>query len=746
MMVKSNQISNPSITIMPINSENDSQQNSRDDAEKQSTYPYTAIINSNESEEKPMLESERINSTERNRRLFRNVPVPDSPYNDVWKRVWFKLKVIFVLRALSKHVHLYGHLSSPRLTARIISMEPPERKQTFSLHEVQVKESLPFMIIHPNAKPKIIWNIIIAFGLIYCVTVMPFTMAFYESNGFDCWFYIDMALNVMFFIDIVIQLFSAYYDTDGILVSSRFKIILRYVTGWFAIDVVSCIPFGLFGVGNDQNGSSTNSSMIKLLRLPKLYRLARITRLAKMMKHYKHNYIFEMLQDFLSIKHTGMRLFQSFFTIMLCVHVVSCIWYYSAKIQNFSPDTWVFRGGYLDSDVPTLYITCIYWAVTTVCGIGYGDITAVTDLEMILCIFWMLSALYFVSFTVGSLSSMLNGLSTKENVLTNKLAAIDEFATESKLTKGLKFKLRHALKYSSERTGFSWGDKNSIFNELPKHLRYEVALAMHHGAVKELVFFEDKDPVIVASIVPFLQPMFVNFKEYIYKKDEFAEEIYFLIRGRVSYICWDEAVVYSAQKGSYFGDVEVIYQIPRKYNAKAIRSSELLIMGKSLISTVRREFPGVWDEMTEVAEERDMLNEKTALEIKEYNSMSKEGKLFAIDPANFKDKIEKKLKMKKAETIKKRITEIGFHKVSKQKKLTLGDLYTRLESAQAYLGSLEKHVSDVAKIMGYKNGQQSQLIRKGSRQDSIPDNYSYFESDEETPSEEPLNTSYSIPE
>jgi hypothetical protein len=44
-----------------------------------------------------------------------------------------------------------------------------------------------------------------------------------------------------------------------------------------------------------------------------------------------------------------------------------------------------------------------------------------------------------------------------------------------------------------ERSGYSWSDKQNIFNELPKVLKYEVALAMHHGAAKEIGFFSTKD-------------------------------------------------------------------------------------------------------------------------------------------------------------------------------------------------------------------------------------------------------------
>jgi hyperpolarization activated cyclic nucleotide-gated potassium channel 1 len=67
----------------------------------------------------------------------------------------------------------------------------------------------------------------------------------------------------------------------------------------------------------------------------------------------------------------------------------------------------------------------------------------------------MLFGLYFFSFTIGSLSSILSGIDTKENALINKLAVIDEFAKEANLSKNLQNRLRHALRYSIEQSGFS---------------------------------------------------------------------------------------------------------------------------------------------------------------------------------------------------------------------------------------------------------------------------------------------------
>ena len=73
------------------------------------------------------------------------------------------------------------------------------------------------------------------------------------------------------------------------------------------------------------------------------------------------------------------------------------------------------------------------------------------------------------------------------------MAIIDEFSRDANLSSDLKSKLRFALQYSTEKAGFSWTDKMSIFNELPKPLREEVALAMHKGAARTISFFHGRD-------------------------------------------------------------------------------------------------------------------------------------------------------------------------------------------------------------------------------------------------------------
>jgi hypothetical protein len=79
------------------------------------------------------------------------------------------------------------------------------------------------------------------------------------------------------------------------------------------------------------------------------------------------------------------------------------------------------------------------------------------------------------SFTIGSITSLLQNADSKETILAYKLSIIDEFNHEAKLDKELKLRLRHALTYSTAQSGFSWAEKSGIFEGLPRNLRYEVA-------------------------------------------------------------------------------------------------------------------------------------------------------------------------------------------------------------------------------------------------------------------------------
>ncbi len=348
-----------------------------------------------------------------------------SKYSDVWHRCRLMLKTIHLLKKSSLNIgkqalksdshqilttdcELMNEKAGSDLESSLITTDYNE---TFNAFE------LPFPVIHPESRLRKTWNFITSVLLIYTATVMPYEIAFIDSYPYDSWFIMGLVIDSLFFIDILMNCITAYYDSEKHLVTMRSMIFCHYLKSWLILDLIACFPFDLVEKQSDSGNSSQNSggysSMTKLVRLPRLYRLFRISRILKLLKNKGNNKYLERIQDFLSIRNSVMRMGQSCISIVLFLHITSCLWYFTAKLDNFEPETWVTRYSYIDSDNGTIYLTSLYWAITTLCTVGYGDISAGTNFEKFLAICWMMFGLFFFSLTISSISSMMSSIDSK---------------------------------------------------------------------------------------------------------------------------------------------------------------------------------------------------------------------------------------------------------------------------------------------------------------------------------------------
>ena len=119
-------------------------------------------------------------------------------------------------------------------------------KEEDFVKKIVVYEDVGFWLFHPQKKPKRLWNVVVSFLLIYTATIMPYKMAYIDSEFGDDWFVIDMTIDVLFFLDVLVNWTTAYHDElEGMLITSRKKILLNYLKSWMILDIIACFPFGL---------------------------------------------------------------------------------------------------------------------------------------------------------------------------------------------------------------------------------------------------------------------------------------------------------------------------------------------------------------------------------------------------------------------------------------------------------------------------------------------------------------------
>ena len=169
----------------------------------------------------------------------------------------------------------------------IKSIEPKEQK-------------FKWYLVNPMRRWKKVWNLIIASILIYTALIMPFRLAFYEPVFWDFWTVFDLAIDCLFFLDIIITLLTPYMKKEGNFETRIRNIAFKYLRSWLILDLTACIPFSLieFYTGSSTDTSNTNyNTLLRLARIPRLYKLLRLARLAKAFKMFRNSEFLEKVQD-----------------------------------------------------------------------------------------------------------------------------------------------------------------------------------------------------------------------------------------------------------------------------------------------------------------------------------------------------------------------------------------------------------------------------------------------------------------
>ena len=346
-------------------------------------------------------------------------------------------------------------------------------------------------------------------------------------------------MNCVFFVDIILNFISAYYDIDMNVIDDRKVVALDYLQGWFFIDFVSTIPFDLILMYSNVN------SLARFSRLGKLYKLVRMLKMIRLLKIAKvRNKLMSNLTEMFRIGVGSERLIFLMIVFMLLIHVVACVWYllklltfiyriFIARFSDTSKINWIYVKGYDDMPNYELYITSFYFSVTTIVTVGYGDITAISVSEKIVCVFLMISGVIAFSYATGALSSIISNYDSTEAKLKEKMSTLNEIYHDYQIGNELFNKLVKTIRYDHSK---KQKDVLQFMEELPHKLKLELAIMIHKKMYSNITFFNSKDKSFIAWIGSVIRPVNVQELEYIFKEGEAMIEMYFLVKGKVGYV------------------------------------------------------------------------------------------------------------------------------------------------------------------------------------------------------------------
>lgn len=420
------------------------------------------------------------------------------------------------------------------------------------------------------------WNTLMLVAVVYEVLSIPYLIAF-ENSQSDLSVGMDLACFGLFVLDIVINFNIGFY-TRGRLCEDRKAIALRYLRGWFPLDLVATFPFNwLFGSPFDTSDSNFYSTPA-LFRLAKVSRLMRSFRLLRLVKLGKY---FLALRDHLSSEGALIMAFLSLLMLTgLLAHWAACGFYLISQLAD-SPNTWLRAGHMEEANSKDQYVAALYWAVTTLTTTGFGDVIPVNTIERIYGITLMMLAAGLYSLLIGKVGAVLVQVGQDANQQRELILEVSRSLKAAEVPQSVRFRALRYLDYKWTTRKHRKALNQSILSEFSEPLRREISQHIYGTILSRAHFLSKFEYAFVCQLATYLSPEIYAVADVIISDQQASTDMYFIEEGRVEVFHTLTGEIYAELKaGSHFGELSFLTNTRRTASVRCSQYTEVLKLSR----------------------------------------------------------------------------------------------------------------------------------------------------------------------
>lgn len=379
-------------------------------------------------------------------------------------------------------------------------------------------------ILYQDSTFRTFWDLLVMFLLLYVMLSLPFTMGFEQLPALV---YTDYLSDVLFIIDIVINFRTTYIGPEEIVVTSGAKIALQYMKGWFLLDLASSVPWDLLTAGLVPS--------MQVARLLKIGKIAKLLRVGKLFKTLAASELAERLEDYVPRKAyqtVSKILILLSLTVLLC-HWLACLLAISdsAAIDNY-------LGG--PQAVERRYLAALYWSMTTLTTVGYGDLTPTMDSDAgrVFAMIAMLVGGAFYGFILGNITSVVTSTDIDSRAFNERLEMLEAWLDHHD---GIPQVLRRRIRRNFKANWFTrtTAEDSSIICNLSRGLRADAAYFIIHEQVRCHPMFCELQSSALATLVDVLKPSCSESTETIVNLGDQGTAMYIIVSGSAQAIDGD---------------------------------------------------------------------------------------------------------------------------------------------------------------------------------------------------------------
>ncbi|XP_017793021.1 PREDICTED: potassium voltage-gated channel protein eag [Habropoda laboriosa] len=417
----------------------------------------------------------------------------------------------------------------------------------------------PHILLHYCAF-KAIWDWIILCLTFYTAIMVPYNVAFKNKTSEDVsLLVVDSIVDVIFFIDIVLNFHTTFVGPGGEVVSDPKVIRMNYLKSWFIIDLFSCLPYDVFNAfDHDEDGIGSLFSALKVVRLLRLGRVVR------------------KLDRYLEYGAAMLILLLCFY--MLVAHWLACVWYVTLRYSIGRSDadngvqySWLWKlanvtqspYSYLwtnTSTAPelvagpsrrTMYVTALYFTMTCMTSVGFGNVAAETDNEKIFTICMMIIAALLYATIFGHVTTIIQQMTSATAKYHDMLNNVREFMKLHEVPKALS---ERVMDYVVSTWAMTKGlDTDKVLNYCPKDMKADICVHLNRKVFNEHPAFRLASDGCLRALAMHFTMSHSAPGDLLYHTGESIDSLCFIVTGSLEVI-QDDEVVAILGKGDVFGD------------------------------------------------------------------------------------------------------------------------------------------------------------------------------------------------
>ncbi|KAL6609939.1 hypothetical protein ACP70R_039908 [Stipagrostis hirtigluma subsp. patula] len=424
------------------------------------------------------------------------------------------------------------------------------------------------------------WETFMVVLVAYSAWVYPFEVAFMNASPKGGLEVADIVVDIFFAVDIVLTFFLAYIDSrTQLLVRDRKKITLRYLSTFFIMDVASTIPFQ--GLAYLITGEVREEVAFSLLGVLRLWRLRKVKQ------------FFTRLEKDIRFSYFWIRCARLVAVTLFLVHCAGCLYYLIADRNPHREKTWIGAviPNFRQASLRIRYISAIYWSITTMTTVGYGDLHAENTVEMVFNIFYMLFNLGLTAYLIGNMTNLVVEGTRRTMEFRNSIRAASSFVGRNHLPPRLKQQILSymCLKFRAESL-----NQQQLMDELPKSICKSICEHLFLPVVKDVYLFKGVSKEVLLFLVTKMKPEYIPPKEDVIVQNEAPEDVYVVVSGEVEVIFFNgerEEVVATLGTRDIFGEVSALSDRAQSFTFRTRTLSQLLRLKQATLKEAMQSRP-----------------------------------------------------------------------------------------------------------------------------------------------------------